>query len=318
MANATSEARTTITSVPVNNIVDNLSWTKGRHTLQFGGNWRLIHQNRNSDAITWQFGSSNPYWLGGNPPMPEDSQGNSLVSDGFGNSYLIALANLVGTVPSLQNSYNYHVDSANSRHQASASTVLFSIGISRPTEFEWYVQDAWRVMPNLTLTFGLRHTILQTPYETSGQQVAPTIDTHAWYLQRQAAAQAGQIDQPNLEFVPSGAYYGRPGFWSKQKDNFAPRFAMAYSPDTKTSIRLGAGTTAEPLRPGSGEHLFEARNRILPESVLLVNNPAGQYSPLDGDDVCNDPSPRFLEGIFCRILITADHRKPRHTRIQRP
>ena len=36
-------------------------------------------------------------------------------------------------------------------------------------------------VPNLTLTFGLRQTILQTPWETHGQQVAPTVDTHAWY-----------------------------------------------------------------------------------------------------------------------------------------
>ena len=45
MSTATAETRTTITSVPVNNIVDNLSWTKGKHSLQFGGNWRLVHQN---------------------------------------------------------------------------------------------------------------------------------------------------------------------------------------------------------------------------------------------------------------------------------
>ena len=45
----TSETRTTITSVPVNNIVDNLNWTLGKHTIQIGGNWRLIHQNHDSD-----------------------------------------------------------------------------------------------------------------------------------------------------------------------------------------------------------------------------------------------------------------------------
>ncbi|MGA9587357.1 MAG: carboxypeptidase-like regulatory domain-containing protein, partial [Terracidiphilus sp.] len=103
MSTTTAETRTTITSVPVNNIVDNLSWTKGKHGLQFGGNWRLIHQNHNSDNTTWQGASSNPYWLGGNPPQPADA-----VPDGFANSYQIAFANLVGTIPSLTNSYNYH------------------------------------------------------------------------------------------------------------------------------------------------------------------------------------------------------------------
>lgn len=52
MATATAETRTAITSVPVNNIVDNLSWTKGKHSLGFGGNWRLVHQNHLSDETT--------------------------------------------------------------------------------------------------------------------------------------------------------------------------------------------------------------------------------------------------------------------------
>ncbi|MGB6192933.1 MAG: carboxypeptidase regulatory-like domain-containing protein, partial [Terracidiphilus sp.] len=222
MSTATAETRTTVTSVPTNNIVDNLSWTKGSHTLQFGGNWRLVHQNRNSDSTTWQGASSNPYWLGGDAPSPTDEDGNSLVPSGFGNSYEIAFANLVGTIPSLTNSYNYHVDSA------SSGTLLpdgaFLDRHFKANEFEWYVQDAWRVRPNLTITFGVRHTILQTPYETSGQQVAPTVDTHSWFLKRESAAQAGQIFEDNLQFTPSGPYYNKPGFWPKQKDNFAPRF----------------------------------------------------------------------------------------------
>ncbi len=64
----TDETRKTIYSVPVNNIVDNLSWTKGKHTLQFGGNWRLVHQNRGTDDNSYNSATSNPYWLAGNAP----------------------------------------------------------------------------------------------------------------------------------------------------------------------------------------------------------------------------------------------------------
>ena len=45
--------------------------------------------------------TSNPYWLGGNPPDPATLA--TAVSDGFHNSYVIAYANLVGTIPSLTN-----------------------------------------------------------------------------------------------------------------------------------------------------------------------------------------------------------------------
>jgi len=279
--NATAETRTTVTSVPVNNIVDNLSWTKGNHTIQLGGNWRLIHQNHDSDATTWQGASTNPYWLGGNPP------GNGSVSDGFANSYEIDFANLVGTVPSLTNSYNYHVDSASSGSLLPDGAFLKRA--FKANEFEWYIQDAWRLKPNLTITFGVRHTILQTPYETKGQQVAPTVDTHAWFLQREAAAQQGQVYEPDLQFSPSGAYYGKPAFWPKSKDNFAPRLAIAYSPDTKTSIRLGAGIYYD--------HYGESLVNIFDQEGSFgisssVTDPAGVYG-IEGDSK-HLPSPRFL------------------------
>ena len=238
IANTTSESRTRIVSVPVNNIVDNLSWTKGHHTLQFGGNWRLIHQNNSTDLNSYDEANTNPYWLNGGAPTP-DQVGDPALNGGFGNSYLIAFANLVGTVPQLTDVFNYSVTSATSG--TALAEGAFINRHFKANEFEWYVQDAWRVKPNLTITLGVRHTILQTPYETDGQQVTPTIDTHAFYLEREAAAQASQVYEPDLQFAPSGPFYGKPGFWPKSKDNFAPRIAIAYSPDTKTSIRLGAG-----------------------------------------------------------------------------
>lgn len=281
----TAETRTTITSVPVHNIVDNLSWTKGKHTIGVGGNWRLVYQNNSSNLNSFTNASTNPYWLGGNPPQP-DSIGEPAVNGGFDNSYEIAFANLVGTVPALTNVYNYELTSS------SAGSLLpdgaFLNRHFKANEYEWYVQDAWRMMPNLTITFGVRHTILQTPYETSGQQVIPTIDTHTWFLQRESAAQAGQIYEDDLYFQPGGASYGKPGFWPKSKDNFAPRLAIAYSPDTKTSIRLGAGIYydhyGEALVSNFDQHGSYGLNN-------QVEDPAGVYG-IEGDSK-HLPSPRF-------------------------
>ena len=234
----TAETRNTIVSVPVNNIIDNLSWSKGKHTVEIGGNWRLVHQNRDTNANSFNVASTNPYWLGGSPPDPS-TLGLDPVDGGFTNSYVQAYANLVGVVPSVTNVYNYSVTSA-------TTGTLLSDGATvnrafKANEFEWFIQDSWRPTPNLTITYGIRHTILQTPYETKGQQVAPTIDTHAWFTQREVSALQGQIYEPDLAFAPTGPYYGKPGFWPKSKNNFAPRLAIAYSPDNKTSIRAGFG-----------------------------------------------------------------------------
>jgi hypothetical protein len=287
MADFTSESRTTVTSIPVNNIVDNLSWTKGKHSIQVGGNWRLVHQNHSSNENSFNSATTNPYWLGGNPPQP-DSIGAPALGGGFGNSYEIAYANLVGTIPQVTDVFNYKLTSPTSG-TALGDGALINRHFSA-NEFEWYVQDAWRVKPNLTITFGLRHTILQTPWETSGQQVTPTIDTHTWYLQREAAAQAGQVYEDDLQFAPAGPFYNRPGFWPKSKDNFAPRLAIAYSPDSKTSLRVGAGIYYD--------HYGEALVSIFDQNGSYgmssqVSNPAGVYG-IEGDSK-HPPSPRFID-----------------------
>ena len=276
----TSENRSTIVSVPVNNIVDNLSWNKGRHTLQFGGNWRLVHQNRGTNNYSFNSASSNPYWLGGTPPDPS-TVGGLPVDGGFSGSYGIAYANLVGTIPSLTEQQNYAVSSPTTG--TLLPTGAFINRNYKANEFEWYVQDSWRVLPNLTLTFGLRQTILQTPWETHGQQVAPTIDTHAWYMQREAAAQQGQIYEQDLAFAPNGPYYQKPGYWPKQKDNFAPRLSVAYSPDPKTSIRAGFGIFFDHY----GESLVNTFSQQGSFGLSTsITNPAGVYS--------YETSPRFV------------------------
>ncbi|MGB6687865.1 MAG: TonB-dependent receptor [Terracidiphilus sp.] len=233
LSTPTAETRSSINNVPVNNIIDNLSWTKGKHTLEFGANWRLIHQNNDQDNTTWQNASTNPYWMTGLSP------GSSAAGSGFTNSYDIAYDNLLGAVPSLTNSYNYKVTSATTGSLLPDGAFLkrsFSAN-----EYEWFVQDQWHATQKLVITLGLRHSILQTPWETSGQEVAPTFNTNAFALQRESEAQGGQIYEPNMLFAPTGKYYGKPGFWPKTKDNFAPRVAIAYSPDSKTSLRVGAG-----------------------------------------------------------------------------
>jgi len=277
----TSENRATIVSVPVNNLIDNFSWNKGRQTFQFGANWRLIHQNHGTDSNSYDSANSNWAWMAGLPPDPSAVGGLS-VDAGFLQSYGTAYANLVGAVPQLSVIENYAVAS-------STAGVLLPEGafINRSfkaNEFEWYIQDSWRVFPNLILTFGLRQTILQTPWETHGQQVAPTIDTHAWYMQRGAAAQAGQVYEPTLAFAPNGPFYHRPGYWPKQKNNFAPRIAVAYSPNPRTTIRAGFGIFFDHY----GEELVNTYSQF--GSIGLsttVTNQAGFYGYED--------SPRFVD-----------------------
>lgn len=279
LSSPTAETRTTIAWVPVNNIVDNLNWNKGKHDFQFGVNWRLIHQNRVSNSNSFNIASTNPYWLGGNPPDPSTITGLP-VDNGFSNSWVIAYANLVGTVPDLTDVYNYDLTSATS------GTLLGDGGYVKrhfsANEYEYYLQDVWRATDKLTITFGMRHTILQTPWETRGQEVTPTIDTHAWFQRRESAALQGQIYEPELTFAPAGHAYNKPGFWPKSKNNIAPRLAIVYAPTSKTTIRAGVGIYYD--------HFGEALVNLFDQSGAYglsggVEVPAATYD--------SESSPRF-------------------------
>jgi hypothetical protein len=241
----TAENTSTLLSVPVHNFVDDFTWVKGKHTLQFGANYRLIHNNASSNSVSFSSATtgnaniSQAAIAGTGQSFDPGAFGFAAVSGDFSTSYDNAITAIAGLLSTINVHNNYRVASA-------TSATLLPTGTSitrnfKANEFEWYVQDSWRVKPNLTVTVGLRHTILQTPYEVNGQQVAPTVDLHQWFNNRAIAAAQGQGNQPEFSFAPSGQGRGGKPYWPMNKLNFAPRVAIAYSPDSKTSIRAGLG-----------------------------------------------------------------------------
>jgi hypothetical protein len=239
LAQPTAQTRSSIVNVPVNTIDDTLTWTKGNHALSFGGNWRMIQTNNSNNTNSFSGANTNPSYLSGKNAPDPTKLGLPPVDPGYVTSFNYAYATIIGNVAERDTSANYVVTSP-----TTATIVPDGAFIDRhfkTNEFEYFLQDTWRVKPNLTLTFGLRHTILQTPYETKGQEIAPTVDTQAWYLQRGQAASKGQIFEDDLFFTPVGKANNQPAYWPKQKLNIAPRAAVVYAPNPKTSIRSGFG-----------------------------------------------------------------------------
>ena len=246
-------------AVPVHNFVDDLSWTKGKHTLQFGANFRMIGDLRDSLLTSFSSGSTNASWLDVSaiankghsldPAAPQFAGYNlPAVDGGFRNSYDYPVMALAGIVSEVDTRYNFTTKgdtlpegSPNVRHFVSH-------------EFEAYAQDSWRIKPNLTFTFGLRWALLQPPYEKNGVQVAPTISLNGWFKQRQQTQLAGGAFNDPIEFGLAGKANGKQPYWGYDYKDFAPRLALAYSPSadsgllghlfggpTKSSIRMGVG-----------------------------------------------------------------------------
>jgi hypothetical protein len=280
LANLQAQTRSTIVHVPVNHLADSLSWTKNGHTIQVGGNWRLIYNDQGSSENSFDSASVNPGTMAGNAPDPA-TIGLPSVESGFTNSYLFAYTYLVGSITNQTNVYNYQVtnggQSGNLLPDGTFITRRF-----KADDWEGYAQDLWRIRPNLTLTYGVRYSFQQTPYEVNGQQIAPTVDMHEWYLERGQAASIGQIYEPNLAFAPNGPANHQPGFWPAQKDNFAPRLAIAYAPDNKTSIRAGFGIYHDHFGEGIVDSFSQFGSFGLSTSLT---NPADVYT--------SETAPRF-------------------------
>ncbi len=246
LSNLYSESRSSIYSVPVQNLVDDLSWTRGVHTLQFGVNYRLIHNRFSSNSLSYDSAAMTGYdvtgsgFAGTGQSFDPSAFGFAPVDSSFINSYNLATADLAGIVSQVTNQYNYAVSSDGS--SASLADQGAFVGHDfKANEFEYYLQDSWRPGHNLTISAGLRHTLMQTPYEVHGQQVAVTSSLYQWFINRAAGAAQGVIDQPSLSFAPAGQARSLKPYWNAACCDLAPRIAIAYSPNAHTSVRAGFG-----------------------------------------------------------------------------
>jgi hypothetical protein len=165
----------------------------------------------------------------------------------------------------------------------------------RNFEGEMYLQDKWNVTPSLTVTYGLRYSLLQPPYESSGNQISPTVDMHQWFTNRWKGVLQGNVNQPNLTFDLAGQANGGKPYWAWNYKNLAPRFAIAYSPRAasgfmhtlfgdagKSSIRAGYGLYFDHF----GEGVVNTFDRQGSWGLTTtISNPAGVTSV--------DTAPRF-------------------------
>jgi hypothetical protein len=222
-----------IINVPTHNVVDDVTWVKGKHTVQLGANYRAILNNRTTDSTAHKFANVTYAYLtvgsiaGTGSSLDPVAFGFPAVDASFKTAYNSAIADATGLITHAVEFLNYGV-SGNNLSPLPAGSLTTRHYLSN--EFEYYLQDSWKVKPNLTLTFGLRHSLLQVPYERNGQEVSPTTSVKDWFNTRGADMLQGQTYAPAISFQPAGRANGKAGLWNMDKLDIAPRFAFAYSP----------------------------------------------------------------------------------------
>jgi len=294
---------TTKFHIPVHNWADDITWTKGKHTLQFGTNIRLINNVRATDIANISAGNTNPLWLAAQPA----GSGGSLDPAAFGfpavdpnnpNPYDFAAVNLTGIVTQVTAQYNRTTGGPNGTPQVIPPGALVPKTF-RSWEYDWYAQDSWHVTSNLTVTAGLRYTILEPPYETNGNQVSPDFSLSQYVNNRAVAMNQGQTFDHIISYNPSGQANGKNPYWPYDYKNFGPRLAIAYAPNPSggfwKSIFGGAGKSS--IRAGFGiiyDHFGEALVDTFDQNgsfglATVITNPASVQT-VDGSARFSGPN----------------------------
>jgi outer membrane receptor protein involved in Fe transport len=126
----------------------------------------------------------------------------------------------------------------------------------RQVYFATFVQDDYKVRPNLTLNLGLRYEFMTAPTDVNNR-------LSNYYFQNDANGNPILVNTPRL---------GAPLFESHWK-SFAPRVGFAWDPfgDGKMSVRGGAGIFYD--QSLDAEFQFFTQNNAPYYSVVQVNNP---------------------------------------------
>jgi hypothetical protein len=215
-------------TTPVHNLVDDFSWIRGNHNFQFGTNIRLIRNQRTTFSTSFDLASTNPSLYQNSGAVLSDPI--SGIDPSFVTPVNNAVSAVIGRLSDYRAYFNFDRD---------GDLLPSGIGIGREfatEEYDWYVQDVWKLRPNLTLTLGLRYGLSRPVYETQGFQVKPTTSLGAYFERRKAGAENGQPLNDPITVDLTGPANDRPGFYEWDKNNFQPRVALAWSPGFDSGI----------------------------------------------------------------------------------
>jgi hypothetical protein len=241
--------------VPVHEINDDISWSKGKHTIQFGGVARIITNHRTDDANSFPaFSANNGFCVSLCNDVANEINAAGSSFPGSSNPTAITRAFMMLTGSITQVNATVFGNPGTGAIQPSGSPDLRNFA---ERSYEGYVQDSWRVRSNLTLTLGLRYSYETPVWESNGFEVRPSVDIMQWFHQREINMNEGipSSASPLLSWVPAGkANKGANSWYNPYYKDIGPRLALAYTPGFtsgllgsvfggpgKTAIRMGAG-----------------------------------------------------------------------------
>jgi hypothetical protein len=178
-----------------------LSWTHGKHNLRFGGDYRRVHR----DFLAGSNATGNFAFTG----LFTEESANGQAVQGTGSSiadFLLGLPQSTTLNSSVAKSY------------------------LRDNVYDAFVTDDWRIVPSLTLNYGVRWEFF-APYTEKYGHLAEVVTNPSEGFSSETEVMSGAAGQPNGLVYP----------WHKA---FQPRVALAWRvPKIKqTVVRAGFGS----------------------------------------------------------------------------
>jgi len=208
-------------TITTNQFVDNLSYLRGSHTWRGGINLRF----QTHDDIRSSVGGFNTNLLVNfsrttNPPgtafnVPGTSGANAINATDR-NTLLSAINDLLGRYGALQQSF---VAASDSAYAPAGTLFLFQ---ARYNEYDFYIQDSWKMRPNLTIDYGLRWE----------PKMSPRAGRNSTLLVPNVPVRFGETPTDQITFVPGKLF---PDRWNL----LSPTVGFAWDPFSsgRTSIR---------------------------------------------------------------------------------
>jgi len=229
---------------------DNLTWQKGKHLLKFGAELTRYQQNSFYPGNDGELGS-------------------------------FTYTGQFSELPASSSNYPFADFLSNYAYEAAVGQVVGRTG-QRQYRNAYFVQDDWKIKPNLTFNIGLRWEYDQPIYEVNNKEANINLTTAT-------VEYAGHIPTANTfanaTVCPTRACYN--GTYS----DFMPRVGFSYQPMPKMVVRGGYGITT--YLEGTGANLRLTQNPPYHNDFDTIS-----YVPTGSGDSYSEGSPVLTSNGF--------------------
>lgn len=288
---------------PTHNFTNDMTWAKGSHTVQFGTNIRVIRNKRTSMASAFDNGVMNfGYYQGSgsvlltplneflNAQTPPPVDRRFAVNSATISTAQSALTAVLGRLSQYSANFTFDINGNPVNGEPTVREWATE-------EYDFYVQDSWKVRQNITLNLGLRYGLSRPVYETQGFQAAPNIALDEYFARRVAASERGENYTEEIQVDLAGPKNGKPDFYDWDKNNFQPRVSVAWAPNFQDGwlARLFGKNRESVIRGG-----FAITNDYFGQQLAVAfdaNNTLGYTSSSDISantyNITTNPAPLF-------------------------